>query len=385
MSSWIPSLFNPFSDDEEDDDPMTSSSNQTIPKSPSSGAKEDLSTVFRGFAAFLAPPQQTTETITGMKNDLAEIQGSFRSGLSLISSKLTSNLLQFQTELENGEAEEEEEEDDDDDDDDESAVGIDEEAVDFVSKVSGRPELWTDFPLPLCDDFDLSDYQREHAANIDHLVPEFVTLRLKICSQISEGKFWLIYFILLLPRLNEQDSKLLSTPQARLYLIGWWRGLGVDGVTRLDALEVIEARATLLNKLQNKTGGAKETSENPESSESTSQHEDLSAQTVNATKQRDIVNESESGLHSKEEDVSFSDLEDDDDENGLSDKLRVSNSEKIAQGHDWVELDESFSSEGGKEKVDQSASASKDKESESEESNDWLTVDDTDFDNLAAV
>ena len=32
---------------------------------------------------------------------------------------------------------------------------------------------------------------------------------------MSDGQFWMIYFILLLPRLNVHDSKLLSTPKAR--------------------------------------------------------------------------------------------------------------------------------------------------------------------------
>lgn len=159
MSSWIPSLFNPFSDDDNPKSPATSSSNEPTPRSPSSGAKDDLSAVFRGVASFLAPPQavsvaapSSSETIAGIKNDLAEIQGSFRSGLSLISSRFTSNLLQFQNQLndidENNEVEEEEE---DDDDDDEDGVGTDEEVLDFVWKISERPELWTDFPLSLPD------------------------------------------------------------------------------------------------------------------------------------------------------------------------------------------------------------------------------------------
>lgn len=161
MSSWIPSLFNPFTDD---DDPAPSES--PPPKSPSAGAKEDLSAVFRGVAAFLAPPAaadsssgqaSSSETIEGIKSDLAEIQGSFRSGLSLISSKITSNLLQLQNQLNDGgvnddvEGEEDDDDDDGDDEDDDDGLGISEEILDFVLKISRRPELWTDFPLSLPD------------------------------------------------------------------------------------------------------------------------------------------------------------------------------------------------------------------------------------------
>ncbi|KAI3473808.1 hypothetical protein Pfo_031387 [Paulownia fortunei] len=401
MSSWIPPLFNPFSDDDNPTSPAPSSPNKTTPRSPSSGAKDDLSAVFRGVAAFLAPPQTTSlsgpsyssEKIAGIKNDLAEIQGSFRSGLSLFSSKFTSNFLQFQSQLNDGDENDEVEEEEED------AVGINEEVLDFVWKISGRPELWTDFPLSLPDDFHLSDDQREHAANIDHLVPDFVTLRQKICSQMSDGKFWLIYFILLLPRLNEEDLKLLSTPQARLYL---------TSQLCFIYLFVAEARETLLKKLQNKTDVDQQTSENPESSDTNkdigkgyskeggeSAAQDVSAETVNPSKQKDIVNETESDHHSEEvdtctsidprrqseneEDVSFSDLEDDD--NDLSDKLsgaKASKSEKA-----WVQLNENSGAQGAKQKADQYAL--RERESEGEESNDWLTVDDDDFDNLAAI
>lgn len=367
MSSWIPQLFNPFTDD--DNPTPTSPRPSSPPRSPSSGAKDDLSAVFRGVAAFLAPPPAPTspgpssssETIAGIKSDLAEIQGTFRSGLSLISSKITSNLLQLQNQLNDGDENDNVEEEEEDE-----GLGITDEILDFVLKISRRPELWTDFPLSLPDDFQLSDYQREHAANIDHLVPEFETLRQKIGSQMSNGKFWLIYFILLLPRLNEEDLKLLSTPQ------------------------VAEARETLLKKLHNKTD--EETSENPGLSDDA---KDASAETVNPTPQRKSIDETESGDPSKEvdtrpfidtqkqslneEDVSFSDLEDEDDD--PSDKPsapRGSTSDKA-----WVQLDESSGSQGAKQKADHNAS--KDKESEGEDSNDWLTVDDTDFDNLGAV
>ncbi|XP_041999016.1 FH1/FH2 domain-containing protein 3-like [Salvia splendens] len=381
MSSWIPSLFNPFTDDENNLNPPEYSS---PPKSPAAGARDDLSAVFRGVAAFLAPPPaaagaaSSSETIDGIKSDLAEIQGTFRSGLSLISSKITSNLLQLQNQISDGDGNDGvEEEGEEEDDDEEDGLGISEEILEFVLKISRRPELWTDFPLSMPDnDFQLSNYQREHAENIDHLVPDFEMLRQNLCNQMSKEKFWLIYFILLLPRLNEEDLKLLSTPQ------------------------VAEARETLLKQLQSKN--AQETSGNPDSSDA----KYASSETVNPTQPRETVDEPEpepepepesvsghqpeavepgpsADAHKQspnEEDVSFSDLEDEENDDP-SDKLsacRQSTSEKA-----WVQLDENSGSQGSKQNA--SHNVSKDKESEGEDSNDWLTVDDTDFDNLGAV
>ncbi|KAL2543306.1 Uncharacterized protein Adt_04284 [Abeliophyllum distichum] len=59
----------------------------------------------------------SADMIAGIKNDLAEIQG-FKSGLSLFSSKFTSNLLQFLREMNDTD------DDDDDEDLDEENDGI---------------------------------------------------------------------------------------------------------------------------------------------------------------------------------------------------------------------------------------------------------------------
>ncbi|XP_075509833.1 uncharacterized protein LOC142546165 [Primulina tabacum] len=393
MSSWIPSLFNPnHSRDHDPDYDHPTSPTSSLPRAAASGVKDDLSAVFRGVAAFLAPREggsssavssSSSDAIAGIKNDLAEIQGSFKSGLSLISSKLTSNFLLFKGQLDDDDADEMEEEDEDED-----AVGITEEVVDFVRKLSTRPELWIDFPLSLADDFDISDYQRDHAANINYLVPELLTLRQKISSQITEGKFWLIYFILLFPRLSEEDLKLLSAPQ------------------------VVEARETLLKKLQNKSNTMQETSENhsensetnhdidhghiSEGDESDTQHKSTSSEIISAKKPMDntapesTISEEEKGSctsvdarkQSENEDISFSDLEDDDD---LSEKIlgsRVLNDDK-GEANEWVQLNENMGGRGAKKKAGHSAL--RDKESESEDSNDWLAVDDNDFDNLGAL
>ncbi|KAG6411575.1 hypothetical protein SASPL_129658 [Salvia splendens] len=163
-------------------------------------------------------------------------------------------------------------------------------------------------------------------------------------------------------------------------------------------LQVAEARETLLKQLQSKN--AQETSGNPDSSDA----KYASSETVNPTQPRETVDEPESESVSvsvsghqpeavepgpsadahkqspNEEDVSFSDLEDEENDDP-SDKLsarRASTSEKA-----WVQLDENSGSQGSKPNA--SHNVSKDKESEGEDSNDWLTVDDTDFDNLGAV
>lgn len=64
------------------------------------------------------------------------------------------------------------------------------------------------------DDFDMSEIQREHAFAIEHLAPRLAALRTELCpGYMSEGRFWKIYFVLLHSRLNKQDALMLSTPQ----------------------------------------------------------------------------------------------------------------------------------------------------------------------------
>ncbi|PNX95705.1 hypothetical protein L195_g018899 [Trifolium pratense] len=149
--SW---LFN------NSNNPPTESSNLHRTASPPStavdhGVKEDLSLIFRGVANFLAPPPSSSsssssttsstvestppsKTLTGIRNDLVEIGGSFRSSLSLLSprkavtgiSKLASQLLQSER-------------------DQEEVPGTSDEVVRFVKEISTRPECWTEFPFPL--------------------------------------------------------------------------------------------------------------------------------------------------------------------------------------------------------------------------------------------
>uniref|UniRef100_A0ACD5T8M1 Uncharacterized protein n=1 Tax=Avena sativa TaxID=4498 RepID=A0ACD5T8M1_AVESA len=156
-----------------------------------------------------ADPQ--SPRIAGIRSDLAEIGGRVRSGISMLQSnlavaeisKIASSLLPF------GEEEA---------DEGEPVVGATEEVVVFVRHISTRPETWLDFPLFISeryeDDFELSDAQYVHALAMERLVPSLSDLKVQICStDMSEACFWKIYFVLLYSKLNKQDAELLSTPQ----------------------------------------------------------------------------------------------------------------------------------------------------------------------------
>ncbi|XP_020194875.1 uncharacterized protein [Aegilops tauschii subsp. strangulata] len=240
--------------DDDDDDHSEAASGHTSPDhaanadaeedeqpdTPGRGVKGDISELtesltrrFWGVASFLAPPPPAgaeAETLTaaaeaeaegeygpqsprvaGIRNDLAEIGGRVRSGISMLSnanavaeiSKIASSFLPFVPE------EEEEEVD---------AVGVTEEVVVFVRHISTSPETWLDFPLFVndrhADDFELSDTQYEHALAIERIVPSLSYLRTELCStNMSEACFWKIYFVLLHSKLNKENAEVLSTTQ----------------------------------------------------------------------------------------------------------------------------------------------------------------------------
>ncbi|KAL4654164.1 hypothetical protein ACB092_01G358300 [Castanea dentata] len=413
--SWLFKSFQsdgPDSSEQDHDDDSPS----TTPR----GVKDDLSALgqtlgrqFRGVANFLAPPpssiaavdpssssesssesQSQSQALVGIRNDLVEIGGSLKSRLSLLSSakavseisKLASNLLQF----ENNEEEEEEEAFRQDEDDDDDVPGVTDDVLDFVSEISTRPELWTDFPLPLDNnDFNMSDVQKEHASTVERLAPSLVALRLKLQSYMSEEQFWIIYFILLLPRLSEQDFELLSTSK------------------------ILEVRDVLLQKLQKNAHLENENSktldrsqdsskasepqgenmqsdlkvdstdirraevamDNEENTEKWLEEEDIDTGT-SVRAQNNVEHEED-----HEEDVSFSDLEDDD--NDLSNRLSCLSLKQQKEGHsngcnDWVQLNRSPETQCGHGQQKEGESNIRDKDSEGEDSNDWLTVDDFD-------
>ncbi|KVH93745.1 hypothetical protein Ccrd_004205 [Cynara cardunculus var. scolymus] len=360
-SSWFSlSLPNPFNSDDDQTSP---------PHSPTS--KPDFSLItqtigrqLHNVASFLAPPPQpssstpppqfhdsgdvSTSPYGGIKNDLAEIGGSFKIGLSLLSSnkavseisKFASNLLQFDKGGDEIEIE---------------AVGITNDVVDFVQEISLRPECWIDFPLSL--------QHKDHASAIEELVPSLTTLRHKVQSYMSEQEFWVIYFILLLPRLNEDECRLLSTP------------------------EIVQVREVLLQKLRKKNAPMEfSETENPREPENRNSSEKgfqvnsserikISGDTsANRMKTENNENCELSEQH-HEDDVSFSDLEDED--NDLSGRLsgirqtQSSNLSSASESGDWIRLNET---QGGERKA-----RTHERRSESEGSSDWLTVEDVDL------
>lgn len=373
-----------------------SDSPQSSPTNRNGGVKEELSVLgenigrqLRGVAAFLAPPPITesqsqsrpsdSPTLQGIRDDLVEIGGSFKSGLSLLSgnkavagfSKLASNLLQFRNQDDYG-------------DEFDGVAGITGEVVEFVKEISLRSECWTDFPLSLDDDFEMSDAQREHAFSVERLVPSFTDLRISLRPHLGDNRFWMIYFILLLPRLNEEDFEILSTPK------------------------IIATRNMLLQKLKttrnvqvgnNTSDASQKSSEIGETQEEKigSREKDVT-KIVNATKDLEIEDEenteqwleeddTDTGFSVStrkeihhEEDVSFSDLEDgsNDHPGRLSARRSAEGTKAISPSgsSDWVQLHESSMHRGDLERACRSTT-SRDKDSEGE-SSDWLAVDDFD-------
>lgn len=294
----------PNRDHSTDNIPKSENHQQAVdsssPSSPSRGVKEDLSELtktltgqFWGVASFLAPPSQSelykpidydsksdsgeaevepdpAAGIVGLQTDFAEIGGKFRSGISLLSNniavseitKMASNLLQL------GPEEEEEEKGFDVE---KGAVGVTEEVVAFVRDITMHPETWLDFPLPEAEDdedFYLSDAQQEHALAVEQHVPRLVALRIELCPiYMSEARFWEIYFVLLHPRLDKQDAKLLSTAQ------------------------VVKARASLAQELHNRTKPIEEDRPEKRASESNDSNDSRHEEVVSVPSTANVVQE----------------------------------------------------------------------------------------------
>ncbi|KAI3465244.1 hypothetical protein Pfo_021907 [Paulownia fortunei] len=111
----------------------------------------------------------------------------------------------------------------------EDAIGITEEVLAFARNIAHHPETWLDFPLSEeeeFDDFDISDAQYNHALAVEHLAPRLAALRIELCPvHMSEGYFWMVYFVLLHSRLNKHDADLLSSPQIVQARVMWMQEL----------------------------------------------------------------------------------------------------------------------------------------------------------------
>ncbi|KAK9706217.1 hypothetical protein RND81_07G111500 [Saponaria officinalis] len=454
--SWLSiPLPNPFkslhfSDDDHDDDDQqhqVEELNRNAPQqsendavSLGGGVKEDLSAIgdsisrrFRGVAAFLAPPstaESSSSAVDGIRSDLAEIGGTFKNTLSLFSnpnkavseiSKFASDFLQLNEEnsenVDDGDDyvkndDDNDDYDDDEEDEEEYGAGVTDEVIEFARQISDRPELWIDFPLPLDHHvFDMSDVQSEHASIVEQLVPSFADLKNKISSDKSEQQFWMIYFILLLPRLNDDDLELLSTPQivdARETLLMMLRmkkdeennsenshpynSSTLDNKVDAEAKNISSVRDA--TTIENPISLSKDSNESDtvdkklagieDASTATSTQYDPADGKAGDPKSREVPSSEVPKAHENpksfqtEDDVSFSDLEEDDDHD-LRNRETSSGSYQIKRNSstegstDWVRLNE-----GTRESHVRGQSSSRERDSEGEESTDWLTVDDFD-------
>ncbi|KAK9740468.1 hypothetical protein RND81_03G038000 [Saponaria officinalis] len=96
-------------------------------------------------------------------------------------------------------------------------AGLTEEVLTFAGNIAHHPETWLDFPVEDdedLDDFPMSEAQKRHTLAVEHLTPRLAALRIELCpAHMSVGFFWKVYFVLLHSRLNKQDAELLSTPE----------------------------------------------------------------------------------------------------------------------------------------------------------------------------
>lgn len=415
------------------------------PTSPSRGVKEDLSELsktlsshFWGVASFLAPPPQQSQSerdsesklvedpdgIVGIRSDFAEIGGKFKSGISRLSNninvseitKIATNFLQLESD--------DEEEEGIRNDSRKGAVGVTEEVIAFAGDIAMHTETWLDFPLPESDDedFDMSYAQQEHALTVEHLAPRLAAVRNELCpGYISESYFWKIYFVLLHPRLDEQDAELLSTPQivkARALLAQELKNLTATKLGSSDPKdsgvshheESLSVPSTVLSDNEpgkasalelgtSTTAAASETVKHPiESNEipivetslikqgDTDRAKD---QNTNDSGEKDeddgddwlkeecseIGGASGTTIPIENDDVSFSDLEDDDGD--VPSSFRKANDSSDKDSQDWVQLRKSLSDSSKDGEINHSSNENVNVH-DTKESNDWLDVDDID-------
>ncbi|KAL9245852.1 hypothetical protein vseg_019454 [Gypsophila vaccaria] len=466
MSWLLNSLANSLKLDDDNDSDNDNDSNHTTAAaavataadaaSPTSdpttphrgGVKDDLSELSKtftrqlwGVASFLAPPPPPETTaedaarIGGIRNDLSEIGGKFRSEISKLSSnkavseftKMASNLLQFGV--------------DDDlspqDYADRGVVGVTDDVVDFARDVALHPETWLDFPLPHDDDddddddqeFDLSDAQQEHALAVERLVPELAALRTELClGYMTESSFWKIYFVLVHPRLSKHDAVILSTPpimRARAMLTQELQNRGKsrkhdlgtgnvsldssgtsheellsvpvvdqseyvpveiippekapsemhdvkvdkhpvasaeDPVIKKEAIEEVSVKPTVNEK------SAPTTSKSGVSSDD--KDEDDADEWLKEETEESSFTGTSYPLGHDDEDVSFSDLEEEDDVPASNKKVGETSS-TTKKSSDWISVKDSNTNPSGSNEVSSRTSKNK-------ESNDWLDIEDID-------
>lgn len=97
------------------------------------------------------------------------------------------------------------------------AVGLTDEVVSFADNIAGHPETFLEFPFPQDEDddgFEMTEIQEEHTKAVEQLSSKLEAVHRELCPAfLSDGRFWKIYFALLHSRLSKEDAELLSTPQ----------------------------------------------------------------------------------------------------------------------------------------------------------------------------
>ncbi|CAN6923603.1 hypothetical protein F2Q70_00036062 [Brassica cretica] len=152
------------------------------------------------------------DLIAGMRSDFVEIGGRFKTGISKLSGNLpVSEITKMASSFwQGGDSEERDGVGD--------VIGVTEEVVGFARDLALHPETWLDFPFPEednnFDDFEMTDAQYEHALAVERVATGLAALRIELCpAYMSEYCFWRIYFVLMHPKFSKHDALLLSTPQ----------------------------------------------------------------------------------------------------------------------------------------------------------------------------
>ncbi|PIN16921.1 hypothetical protein CDL12_10419 [Handroanthus impetiginosus] len=277
----------------------------------------------------------------------------------------------------------------------------------------------------------MSDAQQEHALAVERLAPRLAALRIELCpGYMSESCFWKIYFVLLHPRLNKQDAELLSTPE-----IVKARALLSHELKNRNATMLEESQKKSLNPEENALSRPEEPLSIPSPVLSENQRDkasaiDVGTSTAPATseiaehsverneiqivdntvsEEKDVSQVKDQYLKSassnlseekdeddaddwlkeetsevsdaagntikieNDEDVSFSDLEEDDGD--IPTSYRKSNYSSDRDSRDWVQLGKS-SSDSSKDMDAKHSDKENANDHDTKESNDWLDVDD---------
>ncbi|KAF2295614.1 hypothetical protein GH714_033307 [Hevea brasiliensis] len=357
------------------------------------------------------PEESNEDLIAGIRSDFAEIGGKFKSGISKLSSnvnvseisKIASNFLQIGSEK-----------DFTDEDLVGSAVGVTEEVIAFARDIAMHPETWLDFPVPDdedFDDFDMSDAQQEHALAVERLAPvearAMLSHELQNKAKATKPGWSGIGTSRSTGTADLPNEESLSVPSHAEY----------ESVPLKTSIEVghptILANTSGNEAIPSGIVDEQETEKHPvlstemqiidkavveEESVDQAKHRHLSSSSSKVLDEKfeddaddwlkdessEMVGTSGSTMHiGNDEDVSFSDLEEDDGDVPTSYKKVTSGSDASTKdSRDWVQLSKGSSDSvkdinpvsvkhAGSEQVSAA-------NSESKESNDWLDVEDID-------